>query len=71
MVHMPGADKWTYSAFGKNSGPVRKVGVNFNAPGDRMANDGTLWVDYPPSSSPSPQLKLSVQPSKPSGYRVH
>ena len=71
MVHMPGADKWTYSAFGKNLGPVRKVGVNFNAPGDRMANDGTLWVDYPPSSSPSPRLKLSVQPSKPSGYRVH
>jgi outer membrane protein assembly factor BamB len=71
MVHMPDAEKWTYNTFGKHTGPVRKVGVNFNAPGDRMANDGTLWVDYPASSSPSPQLKLSVQPSRPSGYRVH
>ena len=71
MVHMPEAEKWTYSTFGKHSGPVRKVGVNFNAPGDRMATNGTLWVDYPPSSSPSPQVKLSVQPARPKGYRVH
>lgn len=71
MVHMPDADKWTYSTFGKHTGRIRKVGVNFNAPGDRMAPDGTLWVDYPGEGRPSPQVSVSLQPGRPSGYRVH
>ncbi|MFP6899348.1 MAG: PQQ-binding-like beta-propeller repeat protein [Opitutales bacterium] len=71
MVHMPDADKWTYSTFGKHPGRVRKIGINFNAPGDRMADNGTLWVEYPVVGGPSPQVGLSVQPSKPKGYRVH
>ncbi len=71
MVHMPDADKWTYSTFGKHTGRIRKVGVNFNAPGDRMAPNGTLWVDYPGAGRPSPQVSVSLQPAKPSGYQVH
>ncbi|MGE4550441.1 MAG: malectin domain-containing carbohydrate-binding protein, partial [Opitutales bacterium] len=71
MVHMPDAEQWTYNTFGKHAGRVRKVGVNFNAPGDRMAPNGTLWVDYPAVGGPSPQVSLSVQPAKPPGYRVH
>ena len=30
MVHMPDAEKWTYSSFGKDTGRIRKVGVNFS-----------------------------------------
>ena len=71
MVHMPDADKWTYNKFGNSSGRVQKVGVNFNAPGDRTAPNGTLWVDYPGVGGPSPQVSVSLQPAKPAGYRVH
>ncbi|HOX07058.1 MAG TPA: PKD domain-containing protein [Planctomycetota bacterium] len=27
--------------------PVRRVGVNFGAPGDRLAEDGVLWTHHP------------------------
>jgi outer membrane protein assembly factor BamB len=71
MVHMPDAEKWTYSSFGNDAGRIRKVGVNFNAPGDRMASNGTLWVDYPGNSRPSPQVSVTVKPARPKGYQVH
>lgn len=36
----------TYSAVGKMT-PVKRLAVNFGAPGDRRAADGTLWLAYP------------------------
>ena len=42
MVHMPGVETWTYAGFVR---PGSSVGLNFGAPGDRLADNGTFWRD--------------------------
>jgi len=44
LVHNPGVEVWTFSTLERGSGPVKRVGINFGAPGDRMAGNGTLWL---------------------------
>jgi outer membrane protein assembly factor BamB len=73
LVHMPQNETWTYSLL---SGPdqsdavIRRLGVNFGAPGDRRADDGTLWLDYPSVGGDSPQIALDVEGS-PAWFRRH
>ncbi len=43
LIHMPEVEYWT---FGAPAAPGR-VGINFGAPGDRRAPDGTLWRESP------------------------
>ena len=43
LVHMPDAEYWTFGAdFDRG-----RMGLNFGAPGDRRAPDGTLWRAAP------------------------
>jgi outer membrane protein assembly factor BamB len=71
LVHLPEAEMWT--SFGSQSpqGPIRRVGLNLGAPGDRKADDGTLWLDYPSVGGASPALDVSIQPSQPDWFRRH
>ena len=41
--------------------PIKKVGINFGAPGDRK-EDGTLWLEFPANQGPSPEIRLQVLP---------
>ncbi|MCA9263964.1 MAG: hypothetical protein KDA60_08965, partial [Planctomycetales bacterium] len=53
---------------------IQRVGINFGAPGDRMTRDGTLWLNYPDTGGPSPQLSIDVEPHEPhepTGDYVH
>ncbi|MDF1810736.1 MAG: PQQ-binding-like beta-propeller repeat protein [Verrucomicrobiales bacterium] len=43
-------------------GKIERIGINFGAPGDRMTDEGTLWLDYPNVGGPSPQISLEVSP---------
>jgi outer membrane protein assembly factor BamB len=63
LVHDPDAEMWTFNDFRWDGRPVRRVGLNFGAPGDRRADDGTLWLDYPSRGGPSPDLPVTVQPA--------
>ncbi len=38
---------WTYTNLERGSGVVRRAGVNFGAPGSRLCDAGTWWVEYP------------------------
>lgn len=60
LVSMPEVEMWT--SFGKvgGQGPVRRVGVNFGAPGDRKAEDGTLWLESPSVGGLSPSVDVRV-----------
>jgi outer membrane protein assembly factor BamB len=60
LVNMPEAEMWTYFGTQEVNGPVRQVGINFGAPGDRKADDGTLWLDYPHVGGQSPTVPVSV-----------
>jgi len=71
LVHMPEAEMWTYGAVGDGLQPVVQVGVNFGAPGDRMADNGALWVDYPSVGYTSPALSVTTEPAEPAWFRHH
>ena len=43
---------------------IRRIGLNFGAPGDRMDRDGTLWLDYPSVGGPSPAIDVKHFPSE-------
>jgi hypothetical protein len=56
---MPASEAWTYSAY-QLQGPIKQLGLNLGAPGDRRAENGTLWLDYPSVGGPSPKVSVSI-----------
>jgi PAS domain S-box-containing protein len=44
--------------------PIRTIGANLGAPGDRKADNGTLWLEYPRVGGPSPDIPVSISPEK-------
>ena len=73
LVHMPEAEMWTYTALGsaeKGTPEIQRVGINLGAPGDRRADDGTLWLEYPSVGGASPKAAVEVQGS-PGWFRHH
>lgn len=82
LVPMPDVEVWTFNALTWSGQPVRRLGVNFGAPGDRRADDGTLWLDYPSVGGKSPEVPIRVKfldgvretaaaSSPPRFYRLH
>lgn len=60
LAHMPGIELWSTHTFGRpEPGAIRKLGVNLGAPGDRLAEDGMLWV-HRPQSAPGAALAVDV-----------
>ena len=48
LVHMPELETWTLNPFRVDTA-LRRLGINFGAPGTHKTPDGTLWVEYPPA----------------------
>jgi len=60
LVPMPDVEVWTFQAHDRVQGPLKRVGVNFGAPGDWLAPDGTLWLDEPAVGGQGPDLGVTV-----------
>jgi outer membrane protein assembly factor BamB len=63
LVHMPEAEKWTFDDFGDSARElpeIHRVGINFGAPGDRQAENGSLWLGYPNAGWPSPNVSVTT-----------
>jgi outer membrane protein assembly factor BamB len=71
LVHMPEAEEWTYFGARQGKGLVRRLGLNFGAPGDRRADNGTLWTEYPSVAGRSPMVGVTTAPAKPEYVRHH
>ena len=71
MVYDPEVEMWTFNAWAWKDEPIRRVGINFGAPGDRMADDGTLWLDYPSRGGPSPDIPVELVPQRPETFCLH
>ena len=71
LIHMPELEYWTTNDFKWNGKRVRRIGINLNAPGDRVAADGTLWVDFPSVGGKSPDLPIQFDPAQTRGIRRH
>jgi outer membrane protein assembly factor BamB len=41
---------------------IRRLGLNFGAPGDRVGPTGTLWLDWPIVGGPSPNIQVAAEP---------
>ncbi len=71
FIHDPDVEVWTFSAVKSSSNPVRRVGLNFGAPGDRVSAAGTLWLDWPSVGGSSPEVPVKIRPAKPKRFRHH
>lgn len=63
LVHMPEMEMWTVNHIAHLSKPgerIKRLGINFGAPGDRVASDGTLWIDYPAVGGDSVDFELFI-----------
>jgi hypothetical protein len=52
-------------------GPIRRLGLNLGAPGDRAVADGTLWLEFPARGGPSPALEIAAEPEVFSTFYRH
>ena len=71
LLPMPEVETWTFNAIPSSGQRVERMGVNFAAPGDRRADDGTLWLDYPSVGGPSPDVPLVLVGERLEYERVH
>jgi len=71
LVHMPEVETWTFNTIKPGKEPVKRVGLNFGAPGDRRAKNGTFWLDYPSVGGPSPDIPVETVPKSPKWFRYH
>jgi len=74
FVSMPQVELWTYNLAGLDMPPGRRivrVGVNLGAPGDRLDDGGTLWLDHPAGQGLSPHLPVTVTPADAVPFRRH
>lgn len=67
----PAYEQWSAWGDVAEEGPVARVGINFGAPGDRTAPDGTLWLDWPSVGGPSPEVPVAVEPSTAEPFYRH
>lgn len=73
LVHMPEVDLWSVDDFAVSkslSGPIKHLGINFGAPGDRRDQDGNLWLEYPVVAGESIDLEIQLN-SGATVYRRH
>jgi len=73
LIHMPEVGYWTFDYYQKPSEPteVKQVGINFGAPGNRFAENGTLWLEFPSVGGPSPDIPVRAIYENPHWFRYH
>ncbi len=71
LVHTPETPTWTFNRIKWPEERVQQIGINLGAPGDREADNGTLWLEYPATGGPSPKLPIAVSPANTKTFRLH
>jgi len=71
LLHMPQNDSWTRLTYAAGKGPVKRFGLNFGAPGDRVTADGTLWFEFPVVAGLSADVQVKTQPETVKTFRRH
>jgi hypothetical protein len=71
LIHMPDAEMWTFFGTKELKGYVKRLGVHLGGPGDRKADDGTLWLEYPSTGGVSPAVQIATNPKTPELFRRH
>jgi len=50
---------------------IRRLGVNLGAPGARMTDAGTLWLEHPRVGGPAPRIDLTLDPEESRPFYRH
>ncbi len=71
LIHSPEVAYWTFDYYLSPSEPtpVKQVGINFGAPGNRYGENGTLWLEFPSIGGPSPDVPVRVECKDPQWLR--
>ncbi len=65
LIHMPDMEQWASNdVLPAPEQRIVRLGLNFGAPGDRMADDGTLWLDMPSVGGGSPNPRVVMLPDQ-------
>ncbi|MBM3696212.1 MAG: hypothetical protein FJW79_09810 [Actinobacteria bacterium] len=72
-MHDPGADQWSFDSYPPPAQPtpVVRLGLNLGAPGNRMAEDGTFFIEVPSVGGPSPDVPVRWSGDGPRWFRRH
>jgi len=68
LIPMEEVYPWTFFRKTAVQGRVERLGINLGAPGDRLAPDGTLWLEFPMVGGPSPELPVRALPEPPTTF---
>jgi hypothetical protein len=70
---MPEVEHWTFDYYPSSDSvtPVRQVGINFGAPGNRTGDNGTLWLEFPSVGGPSPDVPVRARYDNPQWFHNH
>ena len=80
LVHMPPDDPdnpwvetWSFNYYPPPEipKPVKQVGINFGAPGNRYDEDRALWIEFPSVGGPSPDIPIYIDSENPKLFRNH
>lgn len=73
LIHMPEVETWTYGGWAApaTTSSLSRVGINLGAIGDRAADSGTLWLDFPSIGFDSPDPPVTVEPAATRYFRQH
>jgi outer membrane protein assembly factor BamB len=71
LVPMPEVETWTFFGSQSPKQAVRRLGLNLGAPGDRKADDGTLWLEFPSVAGNSPAVDVTLEPRDVEWFRRH
>ncbi len=73
LVHMPEVVHWTFDYYRvpDEVTPVKQVGINFGAPGNRYADKNMLWLEFPSIGGPSPDIPIRAKYENPQWFRSH
>jgi len=73
LIHMPEIVHWSFDYY-RNPGeakPVKQIGINFGAPGNRSTEDKRLWLEFPSVGGPSPDIPIRAQYDDAQWFRHH
>jgi outer membrane protein assembly factor BamB len=74
LIHNPEIEYWTFNSYTtklEDKKRVHRIGLNFGAPGDRRADNGTLWLDTPSVGGDSPNIPVLFSGSESIDFYKH
>lgn len=71
LIHQPDVETWTFTNNKWNQKQIQSLGVNLGAPGDRLSDTKTMWIEYPSIGGPAQDIPIKTTPNKITWFRQH